>query len=306
MDSTGRVASRGHGSVVTGVIRRQRWLAPWLWFLPVLILVSVVTLYPAAVVVWLSLQTTRFYQTLGFAGVSNYVQLLTSASFWHLNVNSLLYVTGVLALVLPGGLGSALLLQALGRGRSLLRVILLIPWTLSLAVLGSFWLLLLNPSYGPVSYVLTSIGIAPGLMLGDPQLALLLVILVTAWWSFPYVMVMMSAALQGIPQELYEAVSIDGGSRLASFRYVTWPFIAPTLGSTGLVLAILYLTMVTLIIVMTGGGPLRSTTTWSFEIFRDGFQSIDVAPASALSIVVLAINLLLGYAYTKLTGRVGA
>jgi len=266
----------------------------------------VVTVYPAVVVVWLSLQKTRYYQPLGFVGLSNYVRLLTSASFRQLTANSLLYVTGTLALVLTGGLGTAIFLQVLGRARSVLRVVLLIPWTLSMAVVGSFWLWLLNPSFGPVTYALRSLGIEPGLMLGDPRFALPLVILITAWWSFPYAMVMMSAALQGIPRELYEAVSIDGGARFASFRFVTWPFIAPTLGSTALVLAILYLTLVTLIIVLTGGGPLGSTTTWSFDVFRNAFQAVDIAPASALSIIVLGVNLLLGVAYTKLMGRVSA
>lgn len=87
---------------------------------------------------------------------------------------------------------------------------------------------------------------------------------------------------------------------------MTWPFIAPTLATTGLVLAILYLTLVTLIVVLTGGGPLGSTTTWSFEVFRSAFQAVDISPGSALSIVVLAVNLLLGVAYTKLVGRVSA
>jgi multiple sugar transport system permease protein len=294
----------GTGSSCHGVGAQR--VSPWLWFLPVILLLSVVTLYPAAVVVWLSVQKTRFYEPLGFAGLRNYTRLLTSDAFWQFSLNSLLYVVGTLAAVLPSGLGLALLLQALGFARNVVRTILLLPWTLSMAVLGSFWIWLLNPSYGPISYWLQRLGVAPGLMLGDPQLALPLLIVVTAWWTFPYVMVMMSAALQGIPRELYEAVNIDGAGRVAAFRYVTWPFIAPTLGSTALILSILYLTLVTLIIVLTGGGPLGSTTTWSFEIFRAGFQSVDLAPASALSIVVLIVNLGLGVVYTKMSGRAAA
>ena len=91
-------------------------------------------------------------------------------------------------------------------------------------------------------------------MLGDPSSPLPLIILVTAWWSFPYVMVMATAAMQSIPKELYEAVEIDGGGPLVKFRYVTLTQILPTLGSTALTLAIMYLTLMTLIIVMTGGG----------------------------------------------------
>lgn len=284
-----------------GTADLRRLIAPWLWFLPVLLLVLVVAVYPAGVVVWLSLQKTKYFQPLGFVGLSNYVRVLTSESFRQLSINSSVYVITTLAVVLPVGLAIALLLQAVGRLRTIVRTVLLIPWTLSLAVLGTLWLWLLNPSYGPVTYALSVMHIESGLMLGDPHVALLLVVLITAWWSFPYVMVVMSAALQGIPAELYEAVSIDGGTYYAKFRYVTWPFILPALGSTALVLGILYLTLVTLMIVLTGGGPLDSTTTWSLEIFRSAFQSPDIAPACALSIVVLVINVLLGVAYLKLT-----
>jgi multiple sugar transport system permease protein len=182
---------------------------------------------------------------------------------------------------------------------------LLVPWTLSMAVVGSLWLFLLNPSYGPVSYLIGVLGVSPGLMLGDPRYALPLVIVTTAWWSLPYAMVICTAALQGIPRELYEAVSIDGGGSLSKFRFVTLPQLVPTLASVGLTLAILYLTLITMIIVLTGGGPLGATSTWSFEVFRASFQEINVGPAAVLSVVVLMVNLLLGAAYRRVSGRRG-
>jgi multiple sugar transport system permease protein len=141
-------------------------------------------------------------------------------------------------------------------------------------------------------------------MLGDPGLALPLITLVTAWWSFPYVMVMATAAMQSIPKELYEAVEIDGGGALVKFRYVTLTHIIPTLGSTALTLSIIYLTLMTLIIVMTGGGPLGSTTTLSFEAFRGTIQAVNIGPTAVVSIVVLFMNIALGVLYTRLTGRV--
>jgi len=278
----------------------------YLWFAPVLILLLSVTLYPTATVVWMSFQSTRFFEMLGFAGLANYTGLLASQGFWQLSANSLIYVFGTLAIVLPLGLLTALLVQGLGIAGNMLRVVLLVPWTLSQAVVGSFWLWLLNPSYGPIAYVIGLTGLSPGLMLGDLTLALPLVILITAWWSFPYAMVVMSAALQGIPKELYEALELDGGGRINALRYVVWPHVAPTLGSTGLTLAILYLALITLIIVLTGGGPLGTTATWSFEIFKGTVQSIDIAPASALSVIVMLANLALGWAYLRATGRVSA
>ena len=280
------------------------WATAIIWFGPALILLLAVTLYPTAVVVWLSLNRTRYYDVIGWAGLGNYASVLTSSAFWDLTFNSLVYMTGSLAIVLPVGLFCAMALQTMKRGASYFRVLLLLPWTLSMAVVGCFWLWLLNPSYGPISYAMKSVGLTPGLMLGDPGIALLLLILVTAWWSLPYVMVMMSAALQSIPAELYEAIDIDGGGFWSRLRHVVWPHVDATLGSTALTLSIMYLTLITLILVLTGGGPLGATSTWSFEVFITAFRSVDVSPSAVISIIVLIVNLLLGLVYTRLTGRV--
>jgi len=104
---------------------------------------------------------------------------------------------------------------------------------------------------------------------------------------------MMSAALQSIPGELYEAMDIDGGGFWPRLRHVVWPHVNATLGSTALTLSIMYLTLITLILVLTGGGPLGATSTWSFEVFITAFRSVDVSPSAVISIIVLLVNLLL-------------
>jgi multiple sugar transport system permease protein len=263
-----------------------------------------VTLYPSFFVAWLSFQKTRYYELTGFVGLANYAEVFGSSAFWDTVFVSLTYVVGSLAGAVILGMAAALVLNNAGPTGSVLRVFILFPWTLSMSVVGSIWLWLLNPSFGPIPYMMQVIGLEPGLMLGDPGLALPLIIIVTAWWSFPYVMVMATAAMQSIPQELYEAVEIDGGGALVKFRYVTLTHILPTLGSTALTLSIMYLTLMTLIIVMTGGGPLGSTTTLSFEAFRGTVQAVNIGPTAVISIVVLLINVALGVIYTRLTGRV--
>ena len=284
--------------------RPPSFWAEYLWFAPAVAVLLAVTLYPTGMVLWLSVHRTRLYEVVAGVGLANYATVLTSPAFLELSLNSLLYVAGALALVLPMGLASALALQNLASSAALVRTLLLLPWTLSMGVVGCFWLWLLNPSYGPISFLMRSLGVEPGLMLGEPSLALILVILVTAWWSFPYVMVMMSASLQSIPAELYEAIDIDGGGLRARLRHAVWPHIAPTLGSTALTLAIVYLTLITMILVLTSGGPLGATATWSFEVFSSAFRSVDLSPSSVISVVVLIVNLFLGYLYSRLTGRV--
>jgi multiple sugar transport system permease protein len=282
---------------------RFSWI-PYLWFAPAILVLFLVTLYPSFFVGWLSFQKTRYYELTGFVGLANYAEVFGSSAFWNTVFVSLAYVVGSLAGAVVLGMAAALVLNNAGPTGSVLRVFILFPWTLSMSVVGSIWLWLLNPSYGPIPYLMRVIGLEPGLMLGDPGLALPLIIIVTAWWSSPYVMVMATAAMQSIPQELYEAVEIDGGGALVKFRYVTLTHILPTLGSTALTLSIMYLTLMTLIIVMTGGGPLGSTTTLSFEAFRGTVQAVNIGPTAVVSIVVLLLNVALGVIYTRLTGRV--
>jgi multiple sugar transport system permease protein len=286
--------------------RRLRQLRPVLWFIPVLLLLLVVTLYPTLFVVWMSFQKTRYYELIGFVGLANYVDTLSSRAFWETTYTSLVYMAGSLVLSLGLGVLAALVLNNLTRGGALLRVLTLLPWTLSMAVVGTIWLWLFNPSYGPISYAIRAVGLSPGLMLGDPELALWLTILVTSWWSFPYAMVIVTAAIQSIPRELYEAVSIDGGGWRDKLRYVTWPHLVPTLGSTALTLGILYLTLITLLIVLTGGGPLGATTTLSFDVFRGTVQAVNIGPTAVYSIAILLANVALGVLYMRLTGRVSA
>src|SRR4051812_43647905 len=283
---------------------RRRAIPPILWFAPVLVLLLVVTLYPTIFVVWMTFQKTNYFDLQGFVGFGNYVDVLTGSNFWELTTTSLIYLVGSLVFSIVFGIVAALIFNGVGRFGTALRVLALFPWTLSMAVVGSIWLFMLNPSFGPVPYFVQSLGISPGLMLGDPDLALPLMILVTSWWSFPYVMVMVAAAIQTIPAELYEAISIDGAAAVARFRFITGPHILPTIGSAGLNLAIVYLTLVTLIIVLTGSGPLGATTTLSLEAFRGTIQAIDIGPTAVLSIVILVINVILGAAYMRLTGRV--
>ena len=290
----------------TNTRRRLRELRPMLWFAPVLLLLLTVTLYPTLFVLWMSFQKTKFYELTGFVGIDNFVDALSSRTFWEITYTSLVYMVASLVLSLGLGVLAALVLNNLRRGSGVLRVLTLVPWTLSMAVVGTMWLWLFNPSYGPISYSMRQLGMSPGLMLGDPELALWLTVLVTSWWSFPYAMVIVTAAIQSIPKELYEAVAIDGGSWRAKLRYVTWPHLIPTLGSTALTLGILYLTLITLIIVLTGGGPLGATTTLSFEVFRGTVQAVNIGPTAVYSIAILLANVGLGVLYMRLTGRVTA
>lgn len=283
---------------------RTSRLESFIWFAPIIVILTVVMVYPVVSLVRISVSETNYFTPIGFVGLRNYAEVLASDEFLLQARVTLVFIFGSLALALLFGVVSAVLLQAVGaKTATVIRTILLLPWTLSMTVVGCLWLWLLNPSYGPVRYGLELAGLPTGLMLGDPDVAIWLVVAACAWWSFPYAMVLVTAALQTIPKELYSAVDIDGGSSFHRFRYVTWPHIVPTLGSTALILAIMYITLVSLLVVMTGGGPLGETTTFSLSIYKETLNSVDIAPAAVVSIFVLVANLVLGIGYSALLAR---
>src|SRR2546422_5324507 len=168
--------------------KRLRELRPMLWFIPVLLLLLIVTLYPTLFVIWMSFQKTRFYELTGFVGLENFVDTLSSPAFWETTYTSLVYMAGSLVLSLALGVLAALILNNLRRGGAVLRVLTLVPWTVSMAVVGTIWLRLLNPSYGPFHYSILQLELFSGLVFGDPELSLWLTILVTSWWTVSYTM----------------------------------------------------------------------------------------------------------------------
>src|SRR5437868_8193234 len=189
----GTIANAATPAQPTRARRRLKELRPMLWFITVLLLLLIVTLYPALLVRWISFQKTRFYELTGFVGLENFVDTLSSPAFWETTYTSLVYMVGSLVLSLGLGVLAALVLNNLRRGGAVLRVLTLVPWTLSMAVVGTIWLWLFNPSYGPTSYSMRVVGVAPGPMLGDQALAVWLTLLVTSGRSFPYAMVIVTA-----------------------------------------------------------------------------------------------------------------
>jgi multiple sugar transport system permease protein len=142
---TATIANPPQPARPTRARRRLKELRPLLWFVSVLLLLLTVTLYPTLFVVWMSFQKTRYYDLAGFVGLANYVDTLSSRAFWETTYTSLVYMAGSLVLSLGLGVLAALVLNNLTRGGAVLRVLTLVPWTLSMAVVGTIWLWLFNP-----------------------------------------------------------------------------------------------------------------------------------------------------------------
>jgi multiple sugar transport system permease protein len=270
---------------------------------PALILLVALLVYPLAQVVRMSVFEVTVREER-WVGLGNYVALARSGPFWEAVWHTLLFTAGSVIGHLLIGLGLALLLHAriAPRLRSLFRGLLILPWLLAPVVAGMIWALVLNP-FGVLNGVLTTLGLldpnATINWLGDPRTSLLSVTLVNVWRSFPFPMVMLLAGLAAIPDELYEASSIDGCGAVAQLRYVTLPSLRGVLATVALLDFIWTFRAFDLVFVMTGGGPINSSQVLATSIYFDAFQKFQFGYSSAEAVAMLVLLMVGSIAYLR-------
>ena len=285
-------ASTPHGTARLNV-------APFLLLLPAVAIVAAISFVPIYYAVDISFYNTQFLRKVAFVGFGQYTRLIHSPEFVRAFLTSLKFGVSSLALTLPIGMMLAILLNRPILFRAAFRTILIIPWTVSQSVTGMLWVCLLNPSAGPLKYLLGQLGVSYAAFLSNPDWALKNVILINAWMSYPFPMVLFLGALQIVPREIHEAARIDGCSAWSTFWSVTLPYIRNTVMSTAIMLSLQFFNMVTLIFVLTGGGPMGSTRTLSLWVFQDGFFNFRVGSAAAAGMIIFALNIVFSLAYMR-------
>jgi ABC-type sugar transport system permease subunit len=270
-------------------------LRPYFYLLPALAIIFAVALYPIYFAVDISLYRTQYFRKLGFVGLGNYLRLLEDPAFHKTLLTTLQFGLGSLLLTMPLGLLFAVLLNRDIRFKAVFRAALFIPWALSQAVSGMLWAWLLNSSYGPAKYLLAQIGVHDVVFLSNPYWAMAMLIGINTWMSYPLATVMLLAALQTVPKELREAATVDGCRAWSSFWYIILPYIRGSVLTTTLH----FFNMVTLIYVVTGGGPLGATQTLSMVVFLDGFFNFKVGTAAATGMLMFGLNIVFSLAYIR-------
>ncbi|WP_439592164.1 carbohydrate ABC transporter permease [Microbacterium sp.] len=265
------------------------------FLLPSAIPIAVFVLLPMIQAAWISMTEWNLLTPPEWVGLSNYATLLTDPETGEIFLHTVYYIVGYLPLVYVGGLGIALALNTALKGRSLLRGVYFLPVVTSWIVVALVWRWLLNPSNGVVNTALSWFGIdGPGWWT-DPAWAMPSIILASAWKDLGFVMVILLAGLQAIPQELIDAAKVDGAGWWRRLRSVTLPLLSPSTFFVVVISLINGFQVFDQVYAMTGGGPGGATTVVVQQIYDLTFRYGRAGEASALSwllfLVILAVTL---------------
>ncbi|MFH0777584.1 MAG: sugar ABC transporter permease [Candidatus Eisenbacteria bacterium] len=267
---------------------------------PALLALGLVTLYPIIFVVWLS-----FHRKLLIFGVSkfvlfeNYTFLFTDARYWNALKNTA-YFTGVsVSLELALGLAIAVLLNRAFAGKGLMRSIVLVPWAIPTVVSAKMWEWLYNSDFGLLNFLLgTKIN-----WLGSPFWALNAAIFMDVWKTTPFVVILLTAGLQTIPKELYEAAKVDAASSWQIFRRITLPLLTPVILVVLIFRTLDAFRVFDAIYVLTGGGPANTTETLSIYAYKVLFQTLQFGYGSTIALTVFVIVGAISIFYVRLLRR---
>jgi len=272
--------------------------------LPGIAYFTVYFFYPIAVEFWASL--FRGQPLIGhaqFAGLANYVVALTDATVRHSFLITLVYAVGTTVFTLLIGLGLAAILAGPVRANALIRAIIFFPYIISFVIVALMWKSLLDPYTGILNSVLITLGLPTQNWLSTPSSALPTMIAVSVWKDVGYAMLIYIAAIQGIPEQLYEAASIDGAKPRQIFTRITVPLLMPTTLFLAVVSMISNLQDMSAPFLLTNGGPANATRLFSLHVYETAFVQLEIGYASALSFLMFLIILLITFIQFKLLGR---
>lgn len=286
---------------MTAAVRER--LGRYALLAPAVSFVSAIAFVPVLFTVWLSFR--RQMPIFGISegvGLENYRFLLEDARFWQALANTAYFVALSVPLEVGLGLAFALLLNQKFPGRGAARALVLIPWAVPTVVAARFWEWILNADFGVLNYLL---GVRIN-WLGDPFWALHAAILADLWKTTPFVVLLLLAGLQVIPEELYRAARIDGANTWQLFRHVTLPLLRPVL-----LLVLLFRTMdaariFDLIFVLTGGGPANTSETLVVYTYKLLYRTLQFGYGSALAVATFLFVFALSLVYLRLLGRAWA
>lgn len=281
---------------------KKKNITPWLFIAPALIFILCFSIYPLIETIYLSFMTTRRGDIV-FAGLQNFKRLLSDQYFYTSLKNSLIYLIIQVPIMT---LLAILLAMALHNGitklKGLFRTIYFIPFIVE-SVAYSLIFVLLFQERGVINFLLSIINISPVMWLTQTWPARFLIMLIMTWRWTGYNMIIILAGLQSIPNDYYEAATIDGANAFHKFVNITIPMLKPVILFSTILSTIGTLNLFTEPYLLTNGGPNNSTISLGLYIYRQAFQSINLTYAATISVAILVIVGVLSRLQMKVGGN---
>lgn len=286
----------------TGTKKRSSRNTAVLMLLPAAVLLVTFLLIPIGLTFLLAFTDARLIspRPAQFIGLDNFSRLFEDATFWKSLRNTIIFAAVIVPFQSACALGLALLVNVRMRGVNFFRTVYFLPVVTSMVVVSMLWLFMYQDQ-GLINQVLAKAGIDGPDWLGNPNTALLAIILMSAWQAMGFHMVIWLSGLQTVAPELYEAAKLDGASTWQEFRYVTWPGLRQTRTFILITITIAAFSLFTQVNIMTQGGPLDSTSTVVLMAVRTGFQQQQTGYASAISLAFFALVLVVTLIQRRLT-----
>ena len=288
------------------MVSERGWRTPAvvaLFLAPSLIPLALFTLGPMAASLGLSFLHWDLLRPPRLVGLTNFANLLGDLEFRAAVGHTFFFIAGYLPLVYVGGLALSLALNQKLRASSFFRATYFLPVVTSWVVVALVWKWLLNPQSGIVNFVLGLIGITGPGWWTDPAWAMPSIILASAWKDLGFVMIILLAGLQAIPEDYYEAAAVDGAGRWARFRHITLPLLSPASFFVLVISLVNSFQVFDQVWVMTGGGPAGATSVVVEQIVQHAFRYGQMGYAAAMSWVLFVAILVITFAQFRLQRR---
>ena len=287
---------------------RPGQISPWWLLAPMVAVVVAVAGYPMLQTVVLAFTDARLLGGIAashWVGLDNFAYALSDPDFQAAVGHTLQFTLLSVGFETGFGLLVALLLNEPFAGRALCRSLLVIPWALPTIVNAIMWRLIYQPDFGVLNAALTQSGLLAGYRswLGDPDVAMYAVVVADVWKNYPLVALIVLAALQNAPADLYEAATLDGAGPLHRFQVVTWPAVAPALLVAIVLRSIEALKVFDIVYAMTRGGPASATKTMSFFVYEESFRFLRVGSGASYALILVLLCTVLVTFYVRLLQR---
>ncbi len=282
----------------------QKKLTPYFWILPVIIVVTILIIFPLIWTVVISFQTKLIGAPGTFSGFKNYINVWKSGEFLEALWKSLYFTIPSIILKLLIGLGAALSLNQNFKGRNIIRSWLFIPWTIPRFAVAIMFIWIFRAN-GGLDLMLNKIGILTTPFWLGPNLVMPTMIFVNVWKGFPFFMVGILSGLQSIPTDIYEAATIDGANTTQLFRHITLPLIRNVTLIVTTLSTIWTITEFDVIFLITGGGPGTASQTLPILTYVKAFREYNLGEAAAIAVLSLPILLALIIWIVNLTRKGG-